>query len=198
MLKNFSLGKLNLKDPRLLMRAVLGVLLAANLVAAVVLVKPFGGSADDLRAQQRSLDAQLTTLKKRLADTAKLVDKVQNARQAGDEFLGNYFMDEPTSSAIILQELTGASKDAGITMGQAQFNREQIEGSDTMLMLTTQVGFEGSYANLTKFINLLDKSPRFLIIENMQAAAPPQQGGQKLSVTLKIDTFIREAPGASL
>ena len=199
MRKNFSLaGKLNLKDPRLVMRGLLGVLLVANVAAALVLLKPFGGSAEDLRREQRSLDAQLGALQSRLANTTKLVAKVQNARQAGDEFLGNYFMDEATSSSYILQELTNSAKEAGITMGQAQWNREPIEGTDVMFMLTTQVAFEGSYANLTKFVHLLDKSPRFMIIENMQAAAPQQQGGQKLTVTLKIDTFVKEAPGTAL
>ena len=62
-------------------------------------------------------------------------------------------------------------------------------------MLSMQVGFEGTYANLTKFVNLIDKSERFLIIESLQAAAPQQQGGQRLNVTLKIDTFVKEAPG---
>ena len=62
-------------------------------------------------------------------------------------------------------------------------------------MLTTNVGFEGNYANLTKFVNLLDKSPRFMIIENMQASAPQQQGGQSLNVSLKIDTFVKDDSG---
>ena len=61
MRKNFSLaGKANFKDPRVSMRAVLGVLLLANVAAALVLIKPFGGSADDLRRQQASLAAQLS------------------------------------------------------------------------------------------------------------------------------------------
>jgi hypothetical protein len=107
-------------------------------------------------------------------------------------------MDEPTTSATIMSELTEAAKEAGIRMGQAQFNREAIEGSNNLFMLTAQVGFDGSYANLTKFVNLLDKSPRFLIIENMQANAPQQQGGQALNVTLKIDTFVRDDTGAGL
>ena len=199
MRKNFNLPRgLKLNDPRLVMRAVLGALLLANVVAAVILLKPFGGSAEDLRREQRSLDQQETASRTRLARTKQLVDKVQGAREAGDRFLGSYFMDEPTTSSYILQELTTAAKEAGITMGQGQVNREPIEGTDAMFMLSTQMAFEGSYANLTKFINLLDKSPRFMIIENMQASAPPQQGGQKINVTLKIDTFVKEVPGAAL
>ena len=193
MLRNF---RVNPKDPCLAMRAILGTLLLANVVAAVVVLKPFGGSVEDLRRQQHALEGQVSQIQARLATSRKLVDKVQTARQDSDEFLGEYFMDEPTSSAMILDELTTTAKEAGIQMGQAQWSREPIEGSETLFMLSMQVGFEGTYANLTKFVNLIDKSERFLIIESMQAAAPQQQGGQRLNVTLKIDTFVKEAPGA--
>jgi hypothetical protein len=36
-------------EPRFLLRGIMGALLAANLVAAVIAFKPFGGSADDLQ-----------------------------------------------------------------------------------------------------------------------------------------------------
>ena len=190
--RNFNLpGKVSIKDPRVAMRAILGALLVANLVVAVILIKPFGGSSDDLAQQQRALGAQLSQAQARLATSKKLVDKVEAARRDGNLFLGKYFMDEHTTSATILEELTKTAKEAGIQMGPASFNRETIEGSDTLFMLATQVGFEGTYQNLTKFINLLDKSPLFVIIESMQANAPQQQGGQRLNVTLKIDTFVK-------
>ena len=122
--------------------------------------------------------------------------KVEKARAQGDEFLSKYFTEAEATSAMILTELDTASKQAGIKMGTAQFDRGEIEGSETLQMLTTKVGFEGNYANLTKFVNLLDKSPRFMIIEDLQAAAPQQQGGQALTVTLKIDTFVKETVDA--
>ncbi len=193
MARNYSIRGVRIKDPRVMMRAVIGTLLAANLAAAVVAFHPFGGGADDLRRDQESLGAQLSRMRARLAATKRLADKVDTARTQGDKFLGQYFTDEGTTSSVILAELTETAKEAGIRMGTAQFSREPIEGSDTLKMLTAQVGFEGTYANLTKFVNLLDKSPRFMIIENMQAAAPQQQGGQALNVTLKIDTFVKGA-----
>ena len=36
--------RLAVKDPRVVVRAILGVLLAANVVAALILFKPWGGS----------------------------------------------------------------------------------------------------------------------------------------------------------
>jgi Tfp pilus assembly protein PilO len=191
--KNFKLPfALNMKDPRVAMRAIIGVLLLANLAAAVVAFKPFGGSADDLRRDQEALRAQLTRARQQLAASRQLVGKVEKARAEGDEFLAKYFTESETTSAMILIELNEAARQAGIRMGPGQFDREEIEGSDTLQMLSTKVGFEGNYANLTKFVNLVDKSPRFMIIEDLQAAAPQQQGGQALTVTLKIDTFVKE------
>jgi type IV pilus assembly protein PilO len=193
MLKSFKLpGKVALKDPRVAMRAVIGTLLAANLVAAVLAFKPFGGSADDLRREQESLRAQLSSLQARLASSKRLVDKVQLARSEGDHFLAKYLMDRRFASEQILSELFETAKSAGIKMGSQQFDLQPIEGSDTMERLIMQGGYEGTYANLTKFVNLIDKSPRFLIIESMQANAPQQQGGQVINVTLKIDAFVKE------
>ena len=76
------------------------------------------------------------------------------------------------------------------------WNSEPIEGSDSLSMMTINTSCTGTYANLAKFVNLVDKSNRFLIIESMVAA--PQQQGANLNVTLKIDTFIKERPGETL
>jgi type IV pilus assembly protein PilO len=183
---------LKLKEPRVAMRAIVGVLLAANVAAAIVAFKPFGGSADDLRREQESLRAQVAGARQQLAMSRELVGKVDKARTRGNEFLAKYFTETNATAAMILTEFDTAAKQAGIHMGQAQWSFEPIEGSDTLQMLSTNVGFDGNYANLTKFVNLLDKSPRFMIIENFQAAAPQQQGGQSVNVSLKIDTFVKE------
>jgi hypothetical protein len=191
--KSFKLPfTLNVKDPRIAMRAIIGALLIANLAAAIVVFKPFGGSAEDLRRDQEALRAQLTRAQQQLAASRSLVGKVEKARAEGDLFLEKYFTDIEATSAMILTELDTASRAAGIKMLPAQFDREEIEGSATFQMHSTKVGFEGNYSNLTKFINLLDKSARFMIIEDLQASAPQQQGGQALNVTLKIDTFVKE------
>jgi len=188
-----SSNSVKLHDPRVAMRVIIGALLAANLVAAVIALKPFGGSADDLRRQQTALDSQLAQAQKQLAYSRSLVEKIEKTRTEEDRFVGQYFTDTHTTGAIILSELNQAAHDAGIKPGTWTFSVEALEGSDTLQELTTNMGFEGSYANFTKFINLLDKSPHFMVIENMQAAAPQQSGGQAINVTLKIDTFVRGA-----
>ncbi|HXS96289.1 MAG TPA: hypothetical protein VN736_16915 [Candidatus Limnocylindrales bacterium] len=192
--KNFSVAAL--KEPRVFMRALIGALLVANLAAAVIAFKPFGGSAADMQQQAVTLQGQLAQLQSRLATSRKLVEKVQVAREQGDAFLAKYFMDRKTTSSLAASELVRTATAAGVKMGPGTFNYTAIEGSNDLQMYTINAGFEGTYANLIKFIDLLDKSPLFLIIEDMQTAGV--QNGEMITVQLKIDTFVKDVPGAEL
>jgi Tfp pilus assembly protein PilO len=184
-----------IKDPRFMMRVIIGALLAANLVAAVLAFKPFGGSADDLQREQMNLRMQLTQLQERIASSRRMVEKVEKARREGDDFLGKYFTDRRTTYSTVIGELAATAQTAGIKPRVVGVELNAIEGSDTLEMMTINAGYEGTYASLEKFVDLLDKSPRFLIIENMTAS--PQQNSQNLTVTLKLDTFVKES-GATL
>jgi type IV pilus assembly protein PilO len=190
-------SRLNVKDPRLAVRAGLGVLLVANVVAALLVFKPWGGSAEDLARQQADLRQQLTTMQARLAKTKALVSKASRARSEGDNFLAVYTTDRRSTFSTIASELERTAKEAGIHARPTSFEVQPVEGSDTLYQLSITAGYEGSYANLVKFVNLLDKSPRFLIIESLQAAPQQTNVGDVLGVSIKLDTFIREAPGSA-
>ena len=193
--RNFNLPG-GLKDPRVGMRALIGLLLLANLAMAVLAFHPFGGSAGDLARQQAAKQAQLAALNARVRNAKQLVEKVQAARQAVDGFLDKYFMDRKTTTSDIWSELQRISAESGVDLQPGSFELSEIEGSDTMKQLGLQVGCEGTYQSLTKFVSLLDKSPRFLIVENIHAA--PVQNGQRVNVTFKIDTFTIDREGADL
>jgi type IV pilus assembly protein PilO len=191
--RNFDLSTIQWKDPRVVMRAILGLLLAANLVMAVVAFKPFGGSADDLRREQASLQQQLTGLKAQVARSKRLVEKVETARTAGDGFLQKYVTEKRVVTSTIQEELVTIAESSGVVYQPISFSLEPIEGSDTLSMMTINASCQGNYQALAKFLNLVDKSSRFLIIESLNAT--PLQAGDKLNVTLKVDTFIRQPPG---
>jgi len=174
------------------MRALIGVLLAANLAAAVMAFHPFGGSADDLRRRAGGLQDQLAAAQARVAITRRLVDKVEGARRDGDKFLAQYVVDRRKASSALNEELYRMAEEAGVKPGQIANEYEAIEGSDTLQMVNIQVAFEGSYQGLTKLVDLIDKSPRFLMIESLQLAAP-QGKTAMMVVTFKIHTFVRGA-----
>lgn len=195
--RSFSLPRrLRWKDPRVAVRMVLGTLLLANLAAAFLAFNPWGNSPEDLMRQQLELRKQLTQMQARLAEAKAVVTKVEQARKEGDEFLGKYVTERRSTFSVIADELNRTAKDAGIKDKGLQITLEPVEGSDTLTQMSISAGYEGTYAHLTKFVNLLDKSQRFLIIESMVAA--PQQNSNTLNVSLKMDTFVREASGSAL
>jgi Tfp pilus assembly protein PilO len=186
---------LTLKDPRVLVRALLGALVLANVVAALLAFKPWGGSAEDLARERVDLQQQLNSLQARLSRTKALVTKAEHARKEGDGFLDRYTTDRRTTFSTIFAELERVAQEAGIQPRPASYELDQVEGSDTLYQMNISAAYEGSYANLTKFVNLLDKSPRFLIIESLTAAPQQSNAGDLLSVSIKLDTFVREQPG---
>jgi type IV pilus assembly protein PilO len=185
----------SIKDPRVAMRGILGFLAVLNVIAALVVFKPWGGSPEDMAREREALERQVVDAQKRLDRSRQLVGKVQQARAEGDRFLADYMMDRRSTYSTIVAELDRAASGAGIKPRERSINLEEVEGSDTILQMTITSGYEGTYANLTKFVNLLDKSPRFLVIETLQAA--PQQGNNLLNISIKMDTFVRQLPGAA-
>jgi type IV pilus assembly protein PilO len=197
-----ALKRMSLKDPRIAMRVVVGALLAANLAMAVVAFKPFGGSADDLRKDQARLSGQLRQLQTNLEKSKQHVAKIEIARTEGDEFMAKYIMDKRSAPATMVEELSKEAGDAGVRVLPDTFSYETLEGSDTLQMLSIAAPFEGDYAGLAKLVNLLEKSPRFWIIDEMSLNAPQQQNQkvaaaqQNLNVNLKLLAFVRDDSGA--
>jgi len=179
-----------LKQPRALMRAMIGVLLAANLVAAVFAFHPFGGSAEDLERQLAALQREVLQKQAALTQTRAIAAKIEKARAEADKFMTGAFVSRRAASSTMVSELVKSAKQVGMRPREHSFVFEPVEGSDTLSMMTITGNYEGSYADLVQFVNLLDRSPRFLIIEFMQAA--PQSSGGMLNVSMKLNTFVRE------
>jgi Tfp pilus assembly protein PilO len=193
MLRKFKLPNLPAnfaREPRNVARAILGVLLAANLVAAFAVFRPLGGSAEELDAQLVTMRAQVQQKQISLQRLRGLTKKIEQARSAGDTFLDTYFMDRRSASSSILTELNKNAKESGIRPKGDAFTFEPVEGSDSLSMMTIAANYEGTYSDLLQFVNRLDRSPRFLILENLTAT--PQQTGGSLNVAIKFNTFVRE------
>src|SRR5580658_4814061 len=140
------------KEPRIVARAVIGVLLAANLVASVIAFKPFGGSADDLRRQEAALNQQLVSLRARVDKDKQLVAKMQNARKDTDQFLAKYVTDIRIGASTLATELDRIATEAGVKPLNVTFGELDVEGSNGMKLISVTEGCDGTYANLTKFI----------------------------------------------
>jgi len=178
------------RDLKRIIRIVLGVLLGLNVIAAAMVLFPPGGSADDLESEMAALQSQVAQKRALLERTKLNVAAVETARGEGDKFLNDYFLGRRVADSALLAELTTAASKAQIKERDRTQTTEMIEGSDSLSMMTITANYEGTYRNLLNFIGELERSGPLLIIESLTAA--PQQGSNTLTVSMKIDAFIRE------
>ncbi len=196
MLRNFNLpGWLDPRAPLGWLRLLAMVLLLANIAASYFLVRPVGGSPEELREQVSNLRSSLRLQRGGVDRTTALLNKVKTGRTEGEQFLGQYFLMRRTAYSTILAELVADARDSGIQARESTFTIEQVEGSDTLQFMKVTANYTGSYANLIQFVNRLDHSERLLIIEGLQAT--PQQQAQLLNVTVKLDAFVRDETGGA-
>src|SRR5258707_1009998 len=113
---NLNLSSFNFRDPSSALRAVLGVLVALNVIAAGLVMFPPGGSPEQLQAQLESLQTQILQKKSMLQRTRTILGKVDQGRNEGDQFMDNYFLNSATTYSTIVGELVGAAKRANIKM----------------------------------------------------------------------------------
>src|SRR5579883_118205 len=175
-------------NPRTALRLLVGLLLTANVVAAYFVIRPLGGSPQDLQDQAADMRAQILQKQRILSRTRDLASKIETGRGEGDHFMGQYFLPRRQANSMILAELNDLAIQAKVTPRESAFAVEPVDGSDNLVMMQVTASYEANYQDLIHFVNLLDKADRLLVIESLNAT--PQQGGAKLNVMLKLDTFV--------
>ena len=140
------------------MRLGLGLLLAANLVAGYFVLRPIGGSPSELRQQATEMRAQIRQQQHALDQMRSLAGKIEIGRGEGDGFMGKYFLPRRTAYSTIVAELNQVANESKVTPKESSYGIEPVEGSDTLKMMQITANYEANYADLIKFVNLIDKS----------------------------------------
>ncbi|MEJ5370196.1 MAG: hypothetical protein WHT08_17940 [Bryobacteraceae bacterium] len=178
-----------LRDPRYAARAVLGVLLFANLAAVWFVFHTPGGTVEELERELADKRRQLLLRRQAVERLKAQAAKTQAARESGEAFLRDYFLPRQHAYSLLEIELANAARRSGVRPRERSISYEPIEGSDTLGVLNINAGFEGTYADLIELLYALDRSRHLLILEQLQAS--PQQSGNTLAMTLKLNAYIR-------
>jgi hypothetical protein len=188
--RNFKLKVGGPSNPRSVIRLVLGLLAAANLVAGYFVLRPLGGSSEDLRQQVVEMRIQIRQQQATLERTRLMSGKIEIGRGEGDKFMSKYFLPRRSAYSIVMAELNDLASQAKVTAKESANAIDPVDGSDTLDMMQITANYEATYGDLVRFINMIDKSDRLLVMESLNAT--PQQGGGKLNVMMKLDTFVVE------
>ena|ERR1700692_1285484 len=188
--RNFSLKVGRPSNPRSAIRLVLALLAASNLVAGYFVLRPLGGSPQELRQQVVDMRTAIRQQQGTVDRTRVMAGKIEIGRGEGDKFMSKYFLPRRSAYSIVMAELNDLASQAKVTAKESANSIEPVDGSDVLDMMQITANYEATYGDLVRFVNMIDKADRLLVMESLNAT--PQQGGGKLNVLMKLDTFVIE------
>lgn len=182
-------------------RAVLGVLLGANIIASILAFFPPGGSLESLESELAQARSNLIQTRRTAENLKNNLAKVTKAREQAGTFMQARFLERRTAYSALEVALAEAAKTAGIQPKDRTYGYEPVEGSADLGIAIINANFEGTYADLIEAVHAIDKAPRLVILDSLQAQ--PLQGTGTLAIGMKLYAFLQEknpppAPEGSL
>jgi Tfp pilus assembly protein PilO len=188
--RNRQLKPLLRRIPKKLVLGLLAALLVFDAVFYLVAIEPLGRRGAEQQALLGALERQIAAKRGDVSQLQLVVSKVEKARAEGDGLLDDITLPRRTGFSTLLTELLQAAAEAGIDTREGNFDIEPIEGTEEYGMITISANFRGEYQNLVRFLNQLDRSSQFLIIESL--AATPLADSNALQFTMRLNTLVRE------
>jgi hypothetical protein len=180
----------SLSPLQLRLRLAAGALALLNAVALYFYLSPPGGSKQDLEIQSSQVRSQILAAQAQTAKSHGLAAHVQTASEQASAFSDKYFLPRRTAYVTVLEEIQRMAKSSGIQERDAGLAEEPIEGSADLTLLNITANYEGTNANLMKFLYEADHSPMLLVLDMLQAS--PQQRSGEINTTIRFQAIVRE------
>jgi type IV pilus assembly protein PilO len=169
----------DLRGTRKKLKITIGVMVGISVASVGVLFSPLVGSTSSRQQELNQLRAQLTSKNRQVEPLRGLDKKIPLAMQQIDDFYKTRFSAHDSDVAETLGNL---SKQTGVKIESTKYKtddpepvglrREEIEAS-----------IEGDYQPLMKFLNGLERSKVFFIVNSIGLAT--QNGPIKLQINLE-------------
>jgi type IV pilus assembly protein PilO len=171
----------DLRDTRRKLKITLGILAGISAVSIGVLVSPLVGSTAARQQEVNQLRAQLTAKNRQVEPLRGLDKKIPLATQQIDQFYKERFSAHDSDVAEALGNL---SKETGVKIEQAKYQGGDPEPVGLRRVEIT-ASIEGDYQPLIKFLNGLERSKIFFVVNSIGLAT--QNGPIKLE--MKLETY---------
>jgi hypothetical protein len=162
-------------------------LLAADVALGAYLWRASQAGPEKMAADRDRLALLSKQLKADVDRCGKIRSSMAMAGKDADDFYRQTFLDRATGYSSIESDLNSIASGAGLRASGITFKEKVIKDRGvTEVAMTTSV--EGDYPSIIKFINGLERSKNFYLLNNLHLASATQ-GGIKLDLQLR--TYFR-------
>jgi Tfp pilus assembly protein PilO len=168
----------------------------ANVVAFAVYTVGYGGRLDALDDTLGEQKQALNTLKTEQRKAEAMLTRVQTNQQQVQQLYAERLSTRSLRLTSFTAEVQSMAKKAGLVPRTVTYPERDIEEFG-LIQRSFIFPVKGNYAELRKFINLIEASRSFLSIDEVKVSGNPDN--PELDISLEISTlFAREDESASL
>jgi len=171
----------DLRDTRRKLKITVGILAGVSALSAGLLVSPLVGSAAARQQDLNQLRAQLTAKNCQVEPLRGLDKKIPLATQQIDQFYKDRFA---AYDSEIAEALGNLAKATGVKIQTAKYKSGDPEPIG-LRRVDIETSIQGDYQPLAKFLNGLERSKVFFIINGIALA---QQNGP-IQLQMKLETY---------
>src|SRR5229473_8590815 len=153
----------DLRQARKKIKTALGIMLGADLVAAVILFSPLVGSTGSRRQELNQLWSDLRLKTRQVEPLKNLPQKVVLANQQITDFYKTRFPAQDSQIATEFGKLAAAD---GVTIDSAKYKANEV-GPGHLQPIEIEATLSGNYVSLARFINALERDDMFFIISSV-------------------------------
>jgi len=171
----------DLRETRRKMKITIGVLAGVSVLAGGLLASPLVGSAAQRQQDLNQLRAQLTTKNRQVEPLRGIDKKIPLATKQIDDFYRDRFATHDSEVAEALETL---AKETNVKIQSTKYKWGDPE-SVGLRRVEIETSIQGDYQPLAKFLNGLERSKVFFVINSIGLA---QQNGP-IQLQMKLETF---------
>ena len=177
----------SIRESRKKLMPIVIALAVLDLAGVGYLFTPAGRSRQARQREFYSLRDQLAAKQQQVLPTRGMDQKL---KQASQDIGGFYDTRFPAQYSSVAEELGKLAADTGVKLSGVKYEDKEAPVAD-LRKLTMEMAIAGDYLQEVRFINALERSKMFFLIDGISLGE--QQGNVRL--TVRLETYLR--PGAT-
>lgn len=169
------------------LRIVLGILMGINAVLLFFLFRSPGRTESERRDDLARREAQQHAAELRVQQLQHLQQKVLDATHNEQEFAQANFLPRSTAFSQMLADLGRLATENRLQPGDIGYDIKERDNELGWVNVDVSLMVEGDYSDLVRFLNQLEQSKLFWIVESLTVSG---KAGQKLRLNLKAATYL--------
>jgi len=169
-----------------LIRWTLGVVLALDLVLLLVYLRP-RTSPQEHRNEEQRLQRQHDFFAADVRRATEIRQRLPQVQRECDEFFAKELRPAVTGYSAIVADVGALARKAGLHTNAVTFRQREI-ANRSVVEVEVVATVEGDYPSLVSFINGLERSTNFYLLDSLHLASS-SGGGLKLNLQLR--TYFR-------